>query len=577
MDTLSTAICRERRNSMQTSHVTFHSKNGKRLILIADDEQVNRELLGFIAESNYEVLYASNGRDALDAMKKHAKVLSLVLLDLNMPEMGGFEVTKRMMEDDDLRKIPVLVLTSEEGAEVDCLKLGASDFIIKPFRAPEVVMARMQKTIELNEDRSVIEQTEREELTGLYIKDFFFNYAKQYDLHHTDLKMDALAINVNNFHLINELYGRHMGDIVLGHMGEYLKSMRDRFGVMACRSEADQFLVYAPSGAVDYDKMAEEINAHFESFQDINVHVRSGIYQDVDKTIEMERRFDRAVQAENMIEGDYNKSIAYYDASIHQKHLDELRLMDEFDEALEKEEFQLYFQPKYNIDKEEPELSSAEVLIRWNHAEKGMISPGVFIPLFENNGLIQRLDFWIWKRAIEYMAEWKEKYGKEITLSINISRVDLYNKNLIKYIDENIKKYGVSKDKLYLEITESAYSEDTDQLMGVVEQLREDGYKIEMDDFGTGYSSLAMLAQVPVDVIKMDMLFVRGMQSNEKRETIIKLVMDIAESLGIRTIAEGVEDKETVDFLKSVGCNTIQGYYFSKPLPEEEFVKKFTE
>ena len=562
---------------MQTSHVAIHSRNGKRLILVADDEQVNRELLGFIAESNYDVLYAANGKDALDIMRKNAKVLSLVLLDLNMPEMGGFEVMQKMMEDDDLRKIPVLVLTSDEDAEVDCLKLGASDFIIKPFRAPEVVMARMQKTIELNEDRSVIEQTEREDLTGLYIKDFFYNYAKQYDLHHQDLKMDALAININNFHLINELYGRQTGDIVLGHMGEYLRSMRDRYGSIACRTEADQFLIYVPSGLVDYEEMAKEIDAHFNRFSDINVHVRSGIYRDADKTIEIERRFDRAVRAENTIEGDYNKSIAYYDASIHQKRLDDLKLMDEFDEALEKEEFQLYFQPKYNIDKDEPVLSSAEVLIRWKHKERGMISPGIFIPLFENNGLIQKLDFWIWKRAIEYMAEWKEKYGKEITLSINISRVDLYNKNLIKYLDDNVEKYGVSKENLYLEITESAYTEDTDQLMGVVEQLREDGYKIEMDDFGTGYSSLAMLAQVPVDIIKMDMLFVQGMHSNEKRETIIRLIMDIAESLGIRTIAEGVEDKETVDFLKKVGCNTIQGYYFSKPLPAEDFVKKFNE
>ena len=147
----------------------------------------------------------------------------------------------------------------------------------------------------------------------------------------------------------------------------------------------------------------------------------------------------------------------------------------------------------------------------------------------------------------------------------------------IYYLEDNLEEYGVSKDQVYLEITESAYSEETNQLVNVVDKLRGDGFKIEMDDFGTGYSSLAMLAKVPVDVIKMDMLFVSGMHSNEKRETMIQLVMDIAKYLKIRTIAEGVEDKETVDFLKSVGCSIIQGYYFSKPLPEEDFVKKFNE
>ena len=335
--------------------------------------------------------------------------------------------------------------------------------------------------------------------------------------------------------------------------------------------------MYIPHGAVDHEKITKDLEEHFDRFPDINVHIRAGVYQNVDKTLEMERRFDRAVQASNTIKNNYNQNLAVYDESIHQKRLLNLQLIDEFEQALSEEQFQLYFQPKYNIEKDEPYLASAEALIRWNHPERGMISPGIFIPLFESNGLIQKLDFWIWKKAIEYIASWKEKYGKAITLSINISRVDLYNHNLVGYLEDNLEKYGVSKDNLYLEITESAYTEETVQLLYVVDKLRNDGFKIEMDDFGTGYSSLAMLAQVPVDVIKMDMQFVSGLRSNEKRETMIRLVMDIAKQLGIGTIAEGVEEKETVDFLKSVGCHTIQGYYFSKPLPEEEFVKKFTE
>ena len=560
----------------------FFSRNGKREVLVVDDEIVNRELLGNMLNREFDVLYAENGKEALDIIREHKSTLSIILLDLKMPVMDGFEVMDVLADVNDedheeLEDIPILVLTSDEGAEVSCLEAGATDFINKPLTHPDVVLARIRKTIELKESIKTIKLTERADMTGLLTKNFFYTYAAQFDQHHPDTSTDAIAININNFHLINELYGRKAGDNVLMHMAAYLKEVRDKTGCIVSRVEADQFFVYMPSGVVDYEVLSDEIDAHFDKFPDIAVSIRSGIYKDVDKTIEMERRFDRAVQAANIIKGDYNAAISYYDMDTHNRKLYEARLINDFDEALANNEFILYFQPKYNIESEVPYLASAEVLIRWKHPTLGMISPGVFIPLFENNGLIKKLDFWIWKQAIKYMSEWKEKYGREITLSINISRVDLYSHNLISYIDDAMKEYGVHKDKLYLEITESAYTENTDQLMSIVDRLQADGYRIEMDDFGTGYSSLAMLAQVPVDIIKMDMRFVEGMHESDKQEKMIRLIMDIARYLDIRVIAEGVEDKETVDFLKSVGCNTIQGFYFSKPLPEEEFVAKFTE
>lgn len=555
----------------------FRLVNAKRQILIVDDEQVNRELLGFITERDYDVLYASNGKEALEIMRREAKTLSLVLLDLKMPEMDGFEVLKVMKEDPDLSELPVLVLTSEESAEVECLHMGASDFIVKPFEQAEVVIARMERTIELYEDRKLILETEREDMTGLFTRNYFYSYAEKYDRFHEDQKMDAVAMNIDNFHLINELHGRLAGDDVLRHMGSYIEDLRDRTGCMACRVDADQFLVYMPSGKMDYGKLAEDVNQHFESFPDIKVKIRCGVYVDVDKTIEIERRFDRAIQAQNTVVDEYHSGVSYYDAEIHGEKLRQAQLLSEFDDALEQEQFVLYFQPKYNIEKEKPYLTSAEALVRWKHPVLGMISPGEFIPLFEQNGLIQKLDFYIWKKAIEYMASWKEKYGKEIALSVNISRMDLYNHNLIDYIENELDKNGVSGSKLYLEILESAYMDNSDQLIDVVGHMRTEGFKVEMDDFGTGYSSLAMLAQIPVDVIKLDMTFVKNLKSDERRETMISLIMDIAKHLNISVVAEGVEDKETLDFLKSVGCNTIQGFYFSRPLPEEEFVKKFTE
>ena len=558
---------------MLKSHEKFNSKTGKRQILIVDDEKVNRELLGFITQDEFDALYAENGQEALDIMKENSEFLSLVLLDLKMPVLDGFEVMKTMKSVEELSRIPIIVLTSDEGAEVECLRLGASDFIIKPFNVPEVIKARMMKTIELYEDRTIIQSTERDDMTGLFNKDYFFRYAEQFDRFHSDMDMDAVSLDINHFHLINELYGRRTGDDVLIHLADYLKDLREKTNCIVSRIEADKFYIYAPSGLLDYETVSDEINSHFEDFRDIYVRVRSGIYLDADKTIDIERRFDRAVQASNTIKENYAQPVAYYDAAIHERKIFEDRLLNEVDDAMASGQFSISFQPKFNVEADEPVLASAEALVRWQHPQLGQISPGIFIPLLEKNGLIQKLDFHIWEQVMEIRGRWKKETGYELPVSVNVSRMDLYSPNLIDHLDEILSKNGLDRGKLYLEITESAYTEDAAQIVAVVGRLRSEGFKIEMDDFGTGYSSLNMLADIPVDVLKLDMRFVQNLNSNEKQEKLIRLVMDIAKYLGMAVVAEGVETGDQVEFLKSVGCQLIQGYYFSKPLPAEEFAK----
>ena len=558
---------------MLKSHVKFHSIAGKRLVLIVDDEIVNREMLRNIIQNDFDVVMAEDGEEAVEKIKEHGDLLSLILLDLNMPKMGGYDVIQWLKSSDDYVNIPVIVLTGDKHAEVDSLTMGAADFLTKDPLVPEVVLTRMQKTIELYEDRSIIQSTEREDLTGLFNKEYFYRYAEQFDTFHYDLVMDAVFIDINHFHLINELYGRKAGDEVLIHLSDYLKDLREKTRCIAGRVEADKFVVYIEHGKVSYTTMAEEINSHFDDFRDIHVRIRCGIYQNVDKSFDIETRFDRAVQAANTIKGNYSKSIARYDNETFQKKMFEDRLITEMDEAMATHQFYLNFQPKYNVHGEEPVLASAEVLVRWDHPELGRISPGQFIPIFEHNGLIQKLDFYIWDRALECAGRWKKEHGIELPLSVNVSRMDLYNSSLIDFIIEKLIDYDISKNNLYLEITESAYMDDSDQLIEIINNLRSEGFKIEMDDFGTGYSSLNMLADVPVDVLKMDMRFVQNLNSSEKQETMIRLIMDIAKYLKMEVVAEGVEDKEQVDFLRSVGCDVIQGYYFSKPLAEKEFVE----
>ncbi|MBR0341898.1 MAG: EAL domain-containing protein [Oscillospiraceae bacterium] len=551
--------------------------NRRRLILIVDDEQVNRELLGMIASTEFDILYAANGIEALDIIRKNVYTLSLVILDLMMPEMDGFEVLKTMQSHEEMAHIPVIILTSDKDAEVQSLKLGAADFIIKPFHSPEVILARIERTIELSEDRFIIQTTERENLTGLLTKEYFFRYADQYDRFHPEDSMDAVALDIIHFHMINEMYGRNVGDEILIHFARFLREEIIGNKGLACRLDADRFLLYLPHIEEDYQDFLDRINRAFDVFVDINVRVRCGIYANADKELEIEKQFDRALHAVSTVKDRYDEFYALYDDEAHDKQVFSERLVNGIDEAIANKQFLVYFQPKYDVSGDTPKIISAEALVRWKHPEYGMISPGLFIPLFESNGLIHKLDFYIWEQVAEKMRRWKEEFGAEINVSVNVSRIDLHSPDLEDFLEYIVTINDVDPKRFYLEITESAYTEDGDRVTQKIFNLRDRGFQIEMDDFGTGYSSLNMLADVPVDVLKLDMKFIQHLRSSTKNEILISLIINAAKALGILTVAEGVEEKDQVDFLKGIGCNIIQGYYFSRPLPEQDFLELLKE
>ena len=550
----------------------FASTDGKRQILVVDDEQINREILGFMLQDEYDVLYAADGEEALEMIRSHVHTLSLVLLDLMMPKLDGFHLMDILRSDDELKHIPYIVLTSEKSAEVNSLKNGASDFIAKPFDQPEVIQARIQRTIELAEDKDIIQSTERDPLTSLFNREFFYRYVEQYDLHHPDADMDALSLDINHFHMINELYGWDFGDEVLSNIGNKVRELMAERGGIAGRIDADMFLVYFPSGA-DYEKLQEELCKDLLAGKKSNkVKLRLGVYPNVDRTVKIERRFDRAKQAADTIRDSYTRFVAYYDASLLQKELRNERLIESLDTAIAERQFKIYYQPKYDITEEEPRLRSAEALIRWQHPEFGMVSPGVFIPLFEEKGLIQKVDRYVWEEAAKQMAAWRDKYGIEIPVSVNVSRIDVYAPDFVDNFKALVARYGLRPENYCLEITESAYTEDSEQLLGVVEKVREEGFPVEMDDFGSGYSSLNMISMLPIDALKMDMNFIRNMHTRgSKNNRIIELMIDIAHYLGVPVVAEGVETQEQVELLRHMGCNIVQGYYFSKPVTPEEF------
>ena len=554
---------------MPDSNIKFFSQGGKRQILVVEDELINREILGMILGSTYELIFAENGSQAIDALRDNADTLCLILLDLILPDIHGLDLLSQFKGDPRYAGIPVIVMTADKDAEVESLTRGAVDFIPKPYPPAKVIHARILRTIELYEGKDIIRQTERDPVTGLYNKEYFYRYASQLDLYQKDRPMDAVVIDIHRFHILNERYGKVIGDDILRRLGKTLQEAFEGSGAIACRREADTFLIYTPH-IEDYQGLLDTLSAT-ELGRDARMRLRMGIYPDVDKAIDIERRFDRAKLAADTLKGNYNTALAFYDDSLHDSEVFSEQLLEEFSTALSEKQFKVYFQPKFNVTGDMPLLSSAEALVRWEHPTLGLVSPAVFVPLFENNGLIRELDSYVWREAAWHVSDWKKRLGISVPVSVNVSRVDLCDPNIIEQLVEIIETNGLLNSEYMLEITESAYTENSEQIVDTVSQLRSRGFFIEMDDFGSGYSSLNMLSTLPIDALKLDMQFIRNAFKERKDTRLLEMVLGLADALSVATIAEGVETAEQMFTLKSMGCDVVQGYYFSRPLPADKF------
>ena len=260
-----------------------------------------------------------------------------------------------------------------------------------------------------------------------------------------------------------------------------------------------------------------------------------------------------------------------FNEEMRRREILDRKLLNDLNAAIEENQLKVYYQPKYNIKCNPPRLSSAEALIRWIHPELGFISPGEFIPLFESNGMIRLVDRFVWENAAKQIVAWRKKYGITIPVSVNVSRSDIFDFTLVDRLEALIRDNDIRHGDLKLEITESAYAEDVQKMIDLITRLEKMGFEIEMDDFGSGYSSLNMLSSMPVDVLKMDMQFIRNIESNETDRKLVTLVLDIAKHLKLTVVAEGVENEQQLHILQNAGCDLVQGFYFSRPLPPEEF------
>lgn len=558
---------------MLKSHEKFFTENGKHLILVASDNPQERAFFEKILREEYIVMLATSEPEAEALIRESGDVLSLVMLHLTITPQAPLKLLAMIRQEPELRHIPVIVADEDRDMEIASLQQGAIDVIVMPYPSEEIIRARVRRTIELSEDRAIISSTERDPLTGLYNREYFYRYAEKYDHHHKNKEMDAIVIDVNNFQIINERFGTAYGDAVLRRIGERVRDMVKDSGGIVCRREADTFQVYCPHGK-SYQAILDNASIGLlgdEALSD-RIKLRMGVYEKVDKNLAIERRFDRANMAANTVRSNFTHPIAIYDSELHEKELEDAHLVEEFHHAIRERQFRVYYQPKFDIRGETPLLTSAEALTRWMHPKQGMIPPGRFIPLFEENGLIQLLDHYVWDEVARQVRDWKDRLGFAVPISINVSRINMYDPGMVAFLLSTLKKYKLRRSDIYLEITESAYTEDSAQIISKVELLRDLGFRIEMDDFGTGYSSLNMISRLPIDVLKLDMEFIRmAFREGGQNTRMMEIMLDIAEYLEVPVVAEGVETEAQMQALKDMGCEVIQGFYFSKPVSPEEF------
>ena len=540
-----------------------------KLVLVVDDQEINRDILGEILADDYQVLFAENGKEALEIMRANED-LSLVLLDLQMPVMTGFEVLEVVRDDASLRRIPIVVLTADKTAELRSLQLGAADFITKPFDMAEVVLVRVGRIIELSQGRQLISAAERDPLTSLYNRDFFYEYATRLFQHHTEMHLDAVVMNIEQFHSVNALHGRAFGDEVLRIIGREIRAFLAGKDGIAGRYAGDTFDIYCLPQP-DYGALLNRFQAAVNQISpNVNIRLRMGV-RPYEAGVEPNLLFDCAKAACNRARGNFHNPLVFYDEKMHQRDLLNQRLINDLQRASKERQLIVFYQPLYNINTEPPQLAGAEALVRWMHPELGMVSPGAFIPLLEGNGLIRYVDAFVWAEAAKQAAAWKKQYGMSLPVSVNLSRAELLDPTLISRLTSLIRENGLEFQDYKLEVTESAFAENAQEMLDVVRHLQTLGFVIEMDDFGTGYSTLNMLSDMPFDVLKLDMKFIRNIEKSEKDQRLVNLVFDIAKSFGAAVVVEGVETDGQLEFLKQQKYALVQGFYFSRPLPPEEF------
>ena len=420
----------------------------------------------------------------------------------------------------------------------------------------------------------ITEFSEKDVLTGGYNRRGFIRITERLLNEVPDrTKYAVLFFNVKNFKAVNELFGVESGDVVLQNIFRTLTHSK-LSPVITARVESDHFVCLVENKNLDFEELTSVCDNKFvKDGKCMNLIIRCGIFYVEEKPMKISGMIDRAKLAKRYITDEYVQPYMVYDHSMQVAYIDKAKLAGELQEGIAKEQFKVYYQPV--IDTKTGKIASAEALIRWIHPDKGFISPALFIPALEENGHISELDFYVLKKVWQFINDRCENNKFVVPISVNLSWMDFYDEIMMEKILKEMDRFRENgrEHMARFEITETSYAAIRENRSGILESLRIKNAKILLDDFGSGFSSFGMLQDYDFDILKIDMSFIRKIGENPKTKSIVHSIIGMAHEIGIKTVAEGVETEEQVSFLRQSGCDYIQGYYYSKPLPEEEFVE----
>ena len=539
---------------------TLNNIDKPKVLIVESDAENSAELKNIIS-NHYEVVEATP-ENAASLISDTENGISTAILYIKL----AAPIIKELRGSIPTAKFPVLIYTdiANSDLENELLDLEVIDFLKKPYDKRRVVN-RLKTAIKLAEANKAIDELERDELTGLLTRKAFLIKAEQFIASNRDKTFCIIAFDFDNFKSSNSLYGVEKCNEFLAYTARELtkampKGISGRYG-------GDQYILfYEYIEKVNIDRLNRVTKLILDNAPIPHQIVKMGVYSPVDCELPLVICCDRAFLALSGIKGKYGKNLAFFEETLQNQLLNEQRIIETMERALEEKQFQVFYQPKHETVT--GYIAGAEALVRWNHPEYGFMAPGQFIPLFERNGFITKLDCFVIEQVCNDLMRWKQDGLPLVPISINVSRRDFMESGCIDRQLQTIEKYGIDHSLIHMEVTESLYSDNTDLIISKVKEIQNLGFMIEMDDFGSGYSSLGMLSTFPLNVLKLDISFVKNIRANE---IVIENIIKMAHRMGLLAIAEGAETVEQYKILKTLGCDYIQGFYFSKPLPIRDF------